>query len=92
MNALNALMYLPESFQLVFVGNPKDQSFYNEIVALVDRFALGDRVLFMYEVEEPYIEVSDDANASDGAVFADSPEGLASAILAVARSRMLLDR
>lgn len=79
MNAINALVYLPEQFQLVFAGNPKDQSFYSEIVTLVEHYALTDRVRFMYEVEKPYITVSEDSE--------DSPEGVASAILAASRAQ-----
>lgn len=79
-NAIDALIYLPKSYRLVFAGNPQDQSFYNEIVALVERFDLGDRVRFMYEVE-PDVTVAGDGDTNQEAVSGDSPEALASAIL-----------
>jgi glycosyltransferase involved in cell wall biosynthesis len=86
-NAIDALLYLPQSYKLVFAGHPKDQSYYNEIVELVERFELSNRVRFMYEVDEADVVIANGGlGASDaGAVSADSPEALASAILRAVR-------
>jgi hypothetical protein len=86
-NAIDALIYLPESYRLVFAGHPEDQSFYNEIVELVERYALATRVRFMYEAGKPDVVVAgDDGVINDKAVSGDTPEALASAILRAARA------
>lgn len=88
LQALDALLYLPERFRLVFAGNPQDQSFYNEIVALVERLSLSDRVRFMYEPNGTDAIISDEDVYVPGAktVTGDSPEALASEILRAARA------
>lgn len=86
-NAIDALVYLPESYRLVFAGHPQDQSFYNEVVAAVERCGLSDRVRFMYEVESPDMFVASDGESAKGrTVSGNSPEALASAVLRTARA------
>lgn len=86
LNAISALYYLPKHFRLVFAGNPQDQSFYNEIVSTVERFRLGDRVRFVYELESAdAVITSRDDDADMRAVHGDSPEAIASAVLHLSR-------
>src|SRR5215831_14627973 len=45
--AVHALYYLPENYKLVVTATiPTDQALYNEVVSLVKRDALGERVWF----------------------------------------------
>jgi hypothetical protein len=90
LEAIHALYYLPENFKLVFTGSPKvDQSFYNEVVSLVERDQLNDRVDLKGSADHSnaVIVPSTPETASKNTVSGDSPEALASAILDVARSR-----
>lgn len=87
-DAIDALLYLPDNFRLIFLGLPQDQVFYNDIVILVERLGFSDRVRFMYDVEEidAYIIGSDDdVKDQDISVAAESPEHIAAGILNIAR-------
>jgi hypothetical protein len=90
LEAIHALYYLPENFKLVFAGNKQvDQSFYKEVVSLVERDQLNDRVDFSDSAEpSSAVIVSENKRlATKNTVSGDSPEALASAILNVARRR-----
>lgn len=94
-DAIDALLYLPDNFRLIFVGLPQDQVFYNDIVILVERLGLSDRVRFMYDVEpiDAYIVGDEDAAEDESlTVPVDNPEQIASGILKIARfSRAVLN-
>lgn len=93
-DAIDALLYLPDNFRLLFIGLPQDQVFYNDIVILVERLGLSDRVRFMYDIEEvdAYIVCSeDDVKDESLTVIAGNSETIASGILKIARfSRAVL--
>lgn len=93
-DAIDALLYLPDNFRLLFIGLPQDQVFYNDIVILVERLGLSDRVRFVYDVEEvdAYILGDEDVAADESlAVAAENAETIASGILKIARfSRAVL--
>jgi len=83
--AIHALYFLPENYKLVFTGaTPIDNVFYSEVIKLVERDGLVDRVSFTPDASnsDAVIGVSDAQNTVTG----DSPEALASAILNVARA------
>lgn len=89
LNAVHALYFLPDNFKLLLTGSKQaDQSFYKEVVSLVERDGLGGRVTFGDDTGStraiilPNLGKSRAANAISG----DSPEALASAILNVARA------
>lgn len=88
LDAIHALYFLPENFKLILAGSDNaDQSFYNEAVFLIKRDELGDRVQFGYYIKSPNaVIMQDDSTLADNAVFGDSAEALASAILNVARA------
>ncbi|HJQ08241.1 MAG TPA: hypothetical protein VJ836_02025 [Candidatus Saccharimonadales bacterium] len=88
LEAIHALYYLPENYQLVFAsGNTADQAFYNEVVTLVEQNALGARVHFAQGQKSPHVIIAPrQMKAQDKRmVSGDSPEALASAILRAAR-------
>jgi hypothetical protein len=88
LEAIHALYFLPENFRLVFTGNKQvDQSFYKEVVSLVERDHLNDRVDFSGGANSSNAVIVSGESASQNAVSGDSPEALASAILNVARAR-----
>lgn len=88
LEAIHALYYLPENFRLVFAGsNHVDQSFYKEVVKLVERDQLNDRVDFTGAADHSNAVIVAGTPVSENAVSGDSPEALASAILDVARAR-----
>jgi hypothetical protein len=95
LDAVHALYYLPENYKLVFTASaPQDQALYNEVVSLVERDALGERVQFTKDTKSlenarpNAVIVSEAAQTArqDRQVSGDSPEALASAILDVARA------
>src|SRR6266545_3114363 len=84
LEAIHALYFLPDNFKMVFTGSaPADQSFLDEVASLVERNELGDRVSFIGEAKGSNTIVISDKKQAGGshAVFGDSPEALASAIL-----------
>lgn len=94
-DAIDALLYLPDNFRLIFIGLPQDQVFYNDVVILVERLGLSDRVRFMYDVDDDidaFVIGEDDVVVDeDLSVAAENPEQIASGILKIARfSRAVL--
>ncbi|HTH72713.1 MAG TPA: hypothetical protein VL737_05120 [Candidatus Pristimantibacillus sp.] len=90
LTAIHALYFLPENFKLILTGSEKaDQSFYKELVSLVEHDELGGRVHFGDASDELDAIVLPNAGKSrmPNSVAGDSPEALASAILQVARTR-----
>jgi len=89
LEAIHALYFLPENFKMIFTGNgPVDETFYGEVVSLVERDALADRVHFSNrsDVSDAVIEPHATYPKTKHGVTGDSPEALASAILNVART------
>jgi hypothetical protein len=87
--AVHALYFLPENFKLILAGSKKaDQSFYKQVVSLVERDELGSRVKFaeISSETDAVILPNTGLSRSRNAVSGDSPEALASAILNVARA------
>lgn len=85
--AVHALYYLPENFKLILTGQA-DQSFYKQVLSLVEHDELGGRVQFGDAKSETdaIILPNTGMSRSPNAVSGDSPEALASAILNVARA------
>lgn len=54
---IDSLYLLPMQYQLVVVGSPADQDFYNELVEIIEEFNLSTRVLFRDE-QKPDLIVS----------------------------------
>jgi len=80
LEAIHSLYYLPDNYKLVFTGTaPVDPAFYGQVVELVERDNLGNRVRFTNDVRDSDIVIGKDS------VSGDSPEALASAILNAAR-------
>lgn len=78
--AIHALYFLPENYKLVFTGNDSvDQSFFKQVVTLIERDDLKGRVRFAKEAPRSDMVIGN-------TVASDSPEALASAILDVART------
>ncbi len=87
LEAIHALYFLPENFKLVFTGSePVDTAFYQEVVSLVERDELNDRVRFAANATHSNAVISASTSKAHNSVTGDSPEALASAILHVARS------
>ncbi len=89
LSAIHALYFLPENFKLVLTGSKSaDQSFFEEIMSLVERDEVGHRVSFDAPAgsTQAVILPSLGKSRAVNAVTGDSPEALASAILDVARS------
>lgn len=89
LDAIHALYFLPDNFKLLLTGSKDaDQSFYNEVVSLVERDGLGSRVTFGDDTGETRAIILPNTGKSraSNAITGDSPEALASAILHVARS------
>lgn len=88
-DAIDALLYLPDNFRLIFVGLPQDQVFYNDIVILVERLGMSDRVRFMYDVDDDidlFVIGEDDTIVDeDLSIAAENPEQIASGVLKLAR-------
>jgi hypothetical protein len=86
--SIHALYFLPEHFKLVFTGSdPVERAFYEEVVSLVERDELGDRVHFLAQPERPNARIVPDLRSTAGkSIAGDSPEALASAILRVSRA------
>lgn len=86
LEAVHALYYLPENYKLIFTGSePVDSSFYAQVVDLVERDQLGERVQFSTTVARPDVAISTNAQAAPKTVTGDSAEALASAILTATR-------
>lgn len=90
LSAIHALYFLPDNFKLALTGSQKaDQSFFQEIIDLVERDELSSRVRFFdADPERTNAVILPNAGKSRAvnAVTGDSPEALASAILQVARA------
>ena len=88
--AIHALYYLPENFKLILAGGQNaDQSFFKQIIDLVERDELDSRVRFFEtdpENTQAVILPSAGKSRAANTVTGDSPEALASAILNVARA------
>ena len=89
LEAIHALYYLPENFKLILTGSKDaDQSFYKQVISLVERDGLGDRVTFGDDTGNTRAVILPNAgmSRSRNTVSGDSPEALASAILDLSRS------
>lgn len=89
LEAIHALYYLPKRFKLIFTGPaPLDRSFYNQMIDLIERDDLSDRVHFAAEISEPNAIILPHAKYSraKNSIAGDSAEALASAILNLARA------
>ena len=88
--AVHSLYYLPENFKLILTGSHKaDQSFFKEVISLVERDDLTSRVRFFEsdpENTQAVILPNTGKSRSQNAVSVDSAEALASAILNIARA------
>jgi hypothetical protein len=90
LEAIHALYYLPENYKIVFTGSaPVDQSFYKEVITLVEHDELSDRVHFTSDSSFSQVAIVDGAakRPAKDSLFGDSPEALASAILHFARAQ-----
>ena len=90
LDAVHALYYLPDNYKLVFMsGAPHDQTIYNQLVSLVERDALNDRVRFSEGVRASDAIIVPEAAAGqlENGVHGSSPEALASSILHIAKQR-----
>lgn len=89
LEAIHALYYLPHNFKMVFTGAaPVDLAFYGEVVSLIERDALADRVHFTNNALNSDVVIVPahlKEEKSRRIVKGDSAEALASAILNVAR-------
>ena len=89
LESIHALYYLPENFKLIFTDSePMDKKLYNEVVTLVKRNELAQRVHFNSKAKPSSAIVASQAldHPANNIVSGDSPEALASAILNVARA------
>ncbi len=87
--AIHSLYFLPENFKLILTGSKDaDQSFYKEVVSLVERDGLGHRVTFGDDTGQTRAIILPNAGKSraNNAITGDSAEALASAILNLARA------
>lgn len=87
--AIHSLYYLPENYRLIFTGaETADNKLYNDMMALVERDELGERVEFASAPSQPNAVILPHAHQSRArnSVTGDSPEALASAILNLSRS------
>jgi hypothetical protein len=83
--AIHALYFLPENYKLVFTGTtPSDNVFYSEVIKLVERDGLADRVSFLSDADNSDAVIG--TSNAENTVMGDSPEALASAILDIARA------
>lgn len=90
LEAIHSLYYLPENFKLVFTGaGTVDQDLYGQVVTLVKRDNLSNRVRFTNSTSRSDAIISPRKTRFDStnSVTGDSAEAIASAILNVARSR-----
>ena len=90
LDAVHALYFLPDNFKLILTGrHTVDQSFLDELEALIDRNDLGKRVQFDSDVEVNAIVLPNPGmSRTRNSITGNSPEALASAILHLARSRV----
>jgi len=89
LEAIHSLYYLPENFKLIFTGNlAVDQSFYKEVVSLIERDDLASRVHFASNIDssQAIILPNQGKVRASNSVTGDTAEALASAILDVARA------
>jgi hypothetical protein len=89
LEAIHALYYLPENFKLILAGSKNsDQSFNKQLLSLVERDGLHDRVRFGGDASDTQAVILPNTGKSRAAnsVTGDSAEALASAILDVARA------
>lgn len=87
--AIHSLYYLPENFKLILTGSQNaDQSFFKEILSLVERDGLAHRVSFGDEPAgtNAVILPNVGTDRTQNIVSGDSPEALASAILDLSRA------
>lgn len=88
--AIHSLYYLPENFKLILTGSQHaDQSFFKEVISLVERDELTSRVRFFESDPDnanAVILPSSGKNQLENTVSGDSAEALASAILNIARA------
>lgn len=87
--AIHALYFLPENFKLILAGSKSaDQSFFNEMISLMERDEVSHRVKFDGRADDAQAVILPNIGKSRAvnAVAGDSPEALASAILDVARA------
>lgn len=89
MEAIHALYFLPENFKLILTDSKTtDQSFYEQVLSLVEHDELSGRVRF--SDDRPAADITIVASPVDLSTIADvtgeSPEALASAILVAARA------
>ena len=87
--AIHSLYYLPENFKLILTGSKDaDQSFYREVISLVERDGVGHRVTFGEDAGDSRAVIlpSTGTSRTQNAVTGDSPEALASAILNISRA------
>jgi hypothetical protein len=88
LEAIHSLYYLPENYKMVFTGtSPVDQNFYSQIVSLIERDSLADRVRFMANVRtsDAVIDPKATVPTTRKIVTGDSAEAFASAILNLTR-------
>lgn len=89
LQAVHSLYFLPENFKLILAGSKDaDQSFFKQVISLVEHDELGSRVSFKDDAENLRAVILPNAGMSRyrNAVSGDSPEALASAILDLARA------
>jgi len=89
LEAIHALYYLPENYQLIFTDTqPFDQQLVDEVEELIARNELAQRVHFNSEATPSTAIIASEQLAMpiNSVVSGDTPEALASAILNVARA------
>jgi hypothetical protein len=90
LEAVHALYYLPENYKLIFSdAQPMDQELVMEVKDLAQRNELGQRVHFNSDAKPSSAIIASKGLAmpTNNVVSGDTPEALASAILAISRAR-----